>query len=125
MKINVVKILVIILCFLLILSVVSLADTTEKGIKQFKGTISTEADSSKDAIVKLVATILNVVRIVGISIAVVMLMVVACKYIIASAGDKADIKKYAINYIIGALVLFGASGIVTIAKNFIEESLES
>ncbi len=125
MKRKIIKILVLILCCTLIISVVSLADSTESGVKNFKGTISSEADTSKDVIIKLIATILNIIRIVGMAIAIIMLMTVACKYIIASAGDRADIKKYAMNYVIGALVLFGASGIVTLAKNFIEESFES
>ena len=36
---------------------------------------------------------------------------------------KADIKKYATSYIIGALVLFGASGLVSLAKSFVDSSL--
>lgn len=88
-------------------------------VENFSGNIASGAADGKTAIQKIVATVLNVVRTVGIAIAVVMLMVVACKYIMASAGDKADIKKYAVNYVIGALVLFGASGIVTILRNAI------
>ncbi len=116
MKRKIVKILILILCCIMAFSVISLAD-----VKDFSGKITGEgANSSRGVIVKIIATSLNTIRIVGIAVAVVMLMVVACKYIVASAGDKADIKKYATNYIIGALVLFGASGIITIAKNFVE-----
>ena len=116
MKRKIVKILILILCCIMAFSVISLAD-----VKDFSGKITGEgANSSRGVIVKIIATSLNTIRIVGIAVAVVMLMVVACKYIVASAGDKADIKKYDTNYIIGALVLFGASGIITIAKNFVE-----
>ena len=51
-----------------------------------------------------------------------MLVVVACKYIIASAGDKADIKKYAFNYIVGAIILFASATIVTIVRTFVLNS---
>ena len=37
---------------------------------------------------------------------------------IASSSDRADIKKHAIIYVTGAILLFGASGIVQIIKEF-------
>ena len=39
---------------------------------------------------------------------------------LSSAGDRADIKKYAMNYVIGAFILFGATALVSIAKVFID-----
>ncbi len=121
MKRKMIKIFILILCCIMSLSVICLADVTE-----FNGKISgTGATNSRSVIVKIIATVLNVTRIIGLAIAVVMLMVVACKYILASAGDKADIKKYAMNYIIGALILFGASGIITIVKTFVEGSFST
>lgn len=95
-------------------------------IKGFNGTIAGDqtVTDSKNALVKIVSTVLNLVRIVGIAIAFIMLVVVACKYIIASAGDRADIKKYAYNYIVGALILFGSAGIVTLIRNFVLSNFE-
>ena len=58
------------------------------------------------------------VRITGISVAVVILLVLAMKYMIAAPGEKADIKKSAVPYVIGALVLFGAVGILEIINKF-------
>ena len=63
--------------------------------------------------------VLDVVRLVGAAVAVVMLMTIAAKYMIASSGDRADIKKYAFNYVIGAIILFAASGILTIVRDTI------
>ena len=45
-----------------------------------------------------------------------MLIVLAIKYISAAPGDKAEIKKHAVVYVVGALVLFGASGIIEVIK---------
>ena len=73
------------------------------------------AASSMQAIV---ASILAVVQVVGIGVAVIMLIVLAIKYISAAPGDKADIKKHAVVYVVGAVVLFAASGILQIIKNF-------
>lgn len=102
------------------------SDPNLEVINSFTGTINNDATSnSGESVRKIIGSIFDIVRIIGASVAIAMLMIVACKYIIASAGDKADVKKYAINYIIGALILFGASGILTIIKNFVITSLNT
>lgn len=78
-------------------------------------TDSTETDTK---VSKMAATILTSIRIIGLAVAVVMLLTVAMKYMTAAPGDKADIKKSAIQYIVGAVVLFGAVGILTIISKF-------
>ena len=71
----------------------------------------------------ILKSIISVTRIVAAAVAIVILMIIACKYILASAGDRADIKKYAVNYVIGAIILFGASGILSIIQTFVGEAL--
>lgn len=67
---------------------------------------------------KIIASIINMVQIIGIGVAIIMLVVLAIKYISAAPGDKADIKKHAVVYVVGAVVLFAASGILQIIKSF-------
>ena len=62
--------------------------------------------------------ILSVAQVIGIGVAVIMLVVLAIKYISASPGDKAEIKKHAVIYVVGAVILFAASGIIQIIKQF-------
>jgi len=62
-------------------------------------------------------TAITVARIVCVAIAIVMLLVIAMKYMISAPGDRADIKKHAINYVIGAFILFGVTGILSILNN--------
>ncbi len=61
--------------------------------------------------------ILGVAQVVGMIVAVVMLIVLAIKYISAAPNDKAEIKKHAVVYIVGAIILFAASGILGIIRN--------
>ena len=61
--------------------------------------------------------ILGVAQVIGMIVAVVMLIVLAIKYISAAPNDKAEIKKHAVVYIVGAIILFAASGILGIIKN--------
>ena len=57
---------------------------------------------------------LVIAQVVGTGVAVIMLIVLAIKYLTASAADRAEIKKSAFVYVVGAVVLFAASGILGI-----------
>lgn len=70
-------------------------------------------------------TIISIARIVGVTIAIVMLLVVAMKYMTSSAGDRADIKKHAVAYVVGAIVLFGAVGILGIIDKFAQQAFSA
>lgn len=73
------------------------------------------ADSSLTTPVRdATGAILSVVRIVGTGVAIIILAVVGMKYMIASPGDRADFKKAAIQYVVGAVIVFGASNILTV-----------
>lgn len=112
--------LILLLVFLLMSSVYSVKAANP--VKEWDLNVADNAKDGEEILVKVIATILDIVRTIGVAIAVIILMAVACKYIIASSGDRADIKKYAFNYIVGALILFGTSTIITIVKNFIVDS---
>ena len=45
-----------------------------------------------------------------------MLIVLAIKYIVSSPEDKAEIKKHAVVYVVGAIFIFAASSIIELLK---------
>ena len=55
--------------------------------------------------------IASAIRNIGIVIAVISFMVIGIKAMVGSAEEKADYKKSMIPYLVGAVVLFGASAI--------------
>lgn len=123
MKEKLIKFTVILILFVLALSMIYSvqASSMSSTIKSnFNGSTSGEG---RTAVTQIISSVLGVVRTIGAAVAVIILMTIAGKYIIASAGDRADIKKYAMNYVIGALILFGATGILSIVKNFVDSSL--
>jgi len=61
--------------------------------------------------------ILGIAQAIGISVAVIMLAVIAIKYFVASASEQADLKGQLIPYVIGACLLFGASTFLGIAAS--------
>ena len=79
---------------------------------------ATDTSGAASSINRIVGSIMTVVQVVGCGVAVIMLIVLAIKYISAAPGDKADIKKHAVVYVVGAVVLFAASGILQIVKKF-------
>ena len=60
-------------------------------------------------------------RIVCVTIAIVILLAISMKYMMSAPGDRADIKKHAIHYVIGAFILFGVTGILGILDNFAKQ----
>lgn len=74
-----------------------------------------EVTNTMDTLTK---TILSVARTISVTIAIVMLLVIGMKYMVAAPGDRADIKKHAVAYVVGAFILFGVSGILTMLLTF-------
>ena len=78
---------------------------------------SGETPASTD-IAKVGGTIVNVITTVGVVASVIVLVILGIKYMIGSASEKADYKKSMIPYLVGAILVFGASAIAKIAVGF-------
>lgn len=57
------------------------------------------------------ASIVDIITTVGIIVAVVVLLILGIKYMMGSAAEKAEYKKTMIPYLVGAVLIFGASAI--------------
>lgn len=80
--------------------------------------IEGQQSQASDKVNEAANVILGIVQVVAVAVAVIMLVVLAIKYISASPEGKADIKKSATLYIVGAVLLFAATGILEILKQF-------
>ena len=69
---------------------------------------STNADPT---ITKIGSTILTIVTNVGIVLAIVLVAILGIKYMMGSTEEKAEYKKSMIPYLVGAVLIFGASAI--------------
>lgn len=108
------------------LSVININYATVDGEMSF-GDVSpnnTIKDNAKDttgtakAAQRILQAVLTITQVIGVGVAVIMLIVLAIKYISAAPSDKAEIKKHMVVYVVGAVVLFAASGILEIIKRF-------
>jgi uncharacterized membrane protein YadS len=73
----------------------------------------------------VVGAVLKVTRIIAVGIALIMLTVLAMKYMYSAPGEKATIKQHAVVYIVGAIVLFASAGILAIIENFATTNIKS
>ena len=111
-----VKVIAIILMSVLLLTV---ASSIVLGVDIDPSTVKPATDSqTAKSINNIVSQIISVVQVIGAAVAVIMLIVLAIKYISAAPNDKAEIKKHAVVYIVGAVILFGAVGLLQIVKTF-------
>ena len=62
--------------------------------------------------------VVTIAKTVSAGIAIIMITVLAMKYMLAAPSEKADIKKHAIPYVVGAIIMFPVSGILSILQNF-------
>lgn len=123
MQKRVVKIISLLIISLLVLSMVSVVfgqGGDYKGtMKDLIGTMDSEpgeANATKTA-ESIVTNLIIIFRIVGVTAAILMLLVVAMKYMTAAPSEKAEIKKSAVVYIVGAVILFAVTGILGIISN--------
>lgn len=113
---KVMRIVAILLAVILVVALAGNVFAEGLDLNQFDG--KKDSSGAGTSVTNVIGAIINIAQIVGTGVAIIMLIVLAIKYISAAPGDKADIKKHAVVYIVGAIVLFAATGILQIIKNF-------
>ena len=114
-RMSVIRIFVTICITFLVLSVFSTVLATEGGTSNFNpAEFNSGGVSSKvtDVVENTSGTIVAALRIISVAVAIVIILVIAMKYMMSSAGDRADIKKHAVAYITGTFILFAAAQII-------------
>ena len=118
------KLIIAVLAMILTVSMVSMTVVNAVGVDdsldvtQFNGKSDNSGASS--SVQNIIGALITIIQVVGSGVAIIMLIVLAIKYISAAPGDKAEIKKHAVVYVVGAVILFAATGILGIVKNFSE-----
>ena len=74
--------------------------------------------NTSNRVTKVLGNMAVVTRIVGVTIGMVMLMAIGMKYMAAAPGEKADLKKALIPYVVGAILIFATTGIISIIIKF-------
>lgn len=107
------KTLIIVISLILIISIFSVCmadnfdidtfDTVEEGVVPEEVTnLTTNA----------LGTAISIVRIVASGGLIIIITLISIKYMTSSAGDRADIKKHAIAFVVAAIIIFGSTYII-------------
>ena len=124
MKLN--KIISMCLIFILIiclLSATALAGDPTDVTQLFGGDLASinEGDSTDTKITGAIDSIIGLVQVAGVALIAVSLL--GIKYMLASVEEKAEIKKYIVGIVIGAVLVFGGIEIAQLLADFSTEVL--
>ena len=84
---------------------------------------SKSSGEAGNKVTKLMGATINIVSTIAAGIAIIMLTVIGIKYVSNSTEAKADAKKDLPGYVIGAVILFGVSGLLKLLQMFIDANL--
>lgn len=87
---------------------------------------STTGNSDADKIAQTtMGTAINIIRIVATGTAIIMLSYMGIKYITAAPNEKAEFKKSAMIYILGAILIFAAGNILGMIVNYTTTNIKA
>ena len=105
------KIISVVLIITTILSAFCMVFASEPSIP------TATAPNGASDVSNIAGMVIYVIQIIAFAAAVIMLMFVGIKFLTASPEGKAEVKKIAVIYVVGAILLFAATGILGIIKN--------
>ena len=76
------------------------------------GNIDTSSKAAR-TIIGVSKTLLELLQLIGIAVGLIMLVIIGIRFILKSDKEKSDFKNVAMNYIFGAICIFGATTILT------------
>lgn len=118
------KIILMSLIFILVLCVFSataLADPIDTLLSSVNQEEVSAGDTTGTGIQAAINTILGITQIAGTGVALIAVSLLGIKYMLASAEDKAEIKKYIVGVVIGGLLVFGGVELAQMLANFTGE----
>lgn len=94
------------------ISTISMATSVDAG--KIAGDLKGTTSSAQNQVTDIGNQIIGILTTVGVVVAVVVLLILGIKYMMGSASEKAEYKKTMIPYLVGAILIFGASAITKV-----------
>lgn len=106
------KLLKIITVVLMVIMIVSISISSLAASELQPGNLTGDKGAKgTEEITSVGNSIIGILQVVGIVLSVIVLIVLGIKYMMGSASEKAEYKKTMIPYLVGAVLIFGASAI--------------
>lgn len=110
-QIKIVSTLLSVMLLVAMLSTISMAKLDPASIA---GTLSGTSTTATTSVTTIGNQIIGIITTVGVVVAVVVLLVLGIKYMMGSTEEKAKYKETMIPYLVGAILIFGASAITKV-----------
>ncbi len=78
------------------------------------GALTGTTSSAQSQITSISNQIIGIITTIGVVVAVIVLLILGIKYMMGSASEKAEYKKTMIPYLVGSILIFGASVITKV-----------
>lgn len=109
-----IKAMMVILAVATILVAVSSNMVMAVNPSEIAGQLTGTQSGAQGSVITIGNQIIGVITTVGVVVAVIVLLVLGIKYMMGSASEKAEYKKTMIPYLVGAILIFGASAITKV-----------
>lgn len=113
-----------IVCSILVILIIVLASSISYGLDTGAYDKIYEKEQGIDKINTIGGNALAIAQTVGISVALVMLVVIGIKYVVSSPEQRASIKGKMIGFVIGAILLFTSSAMLGIIAEFARTTIK-
>ena len=121
MKRKVVKMCVALILTFVLVSIFNTAFATP-GILDSISSINTGSGTTK--VVSLGNIILRVVQVIGTAASLIMITICATQFMLAAPEGKAEYKKRLVPVVIGSIILFAATNILSLIQSTVESSIQ-
>lgn len=108
-------IVIALMMLILVLGMTTISSAVNPG--DIAGELKGEESGAQENVINIGNQIIGIITTVGVVVAVVILLVLGIKYMMGSASEKAEYKKTMIPYLVGAILIFGASAITQVVVN--------
>ena len=110
-----VSLMIIMTIFTLVIGFIGEYSYATTGLERSEGEeFENDNPPGGESVGKIRDVVVTIARVISAAIAIIMLMVLGMKYMTSAPGDRADIKKHAVVYVVGAFILFALPGIIDV-----------
>ena len=119
------KIITVLMFLATIALAVSTVFASSQGAKTIEDITSKMATPTDGNVTNPVTSVLNIVSYICYVAAIILLIMLGIKYMTAAPEGKAEIKKMAITYVIGAVLVFAAGVVLMLISRVSENALKT
>lgn len=108
---------IMIIALILVMGMTTICNAKGIDAGTLAGELTGTSTGAQDDVKNIGNQIIGIITTVGVVVAVIVLLILGIKYMMGSASEKAEYKKTMIPYLVGAILIFGASAITQVVVN--------